>query len=246
MFQPASLKGSSPTPIDKTIRNRYLILDIIIIILSFFPGVIIEYYYFIFFLNQQYFWICLLLFPLNFVIFYYVLQLSAVLISRLFLTICNLIYSPKKGIFKRSSQDKNYFFWNIRNIIKKWPLFLLASNPFPWLKSKFILRFFGVKIGKNSICDNAWISSEFVEIGDNVIIGMSSTILTFGIEQKNFILKKISISDNVLIGAKSVIMPGTIINKGVKLSAHTYTNYNQILEENSIYKGHPAKRKENV
>ena len=70
---------------------------------------------------------------------------------------------------------------------------------------------------------------------------MGSTILTFGIEQDKFILRKIIVENDVLIGAKCVLMPGTVIKKGAKLSAHSYTNYDAILEENVIYKGHPAK-----
>ena len=102
-----------------------------------------------------------------------------------------------------------------------------------------------MKIGKKGIYDNSWISSEFVSIGKNVIIGMGSTLLSFGIEQDKFILNEITIEDDVLIGAKCVLLPGTHIKRNAKLSAHSYTNFNDILEENSIYMGHPAKLKEN-
>ena len=119
----------------------------------------------------------------------------------------------------------------------------MASNPFPWFKNRFTLRFFGVKIGRRTICDNSWISPEFVSIGKNVIIGMNSSVLSFGIEQDNFILKKVSVENNVVIGAKCVLLPGTLMKQNASLSAHSYTNHNAILEENSIYKGHPAKLK---
>lgn len=129
-------------------------------------------------------------------------------------------------------------------MIKKWPLFVTATHPFPWLKNRFTLRFFGVKIGKNCICDNGWISSEFIRIGDNVIIGMGSTILSFGIEQNKFILKKIIIESNVTIGAKCVLLPGSKIEKNVKLNALSYTSPDAHLLKNKIYKGKPAKIKE--
>jgi len=77
-----------------------------------------------------------------------------------------------------------------------------------------------------------------------VIIGMGSTILTFGIEQDIFFLKRIIIEDNVLIGAKCVLLPGTIIRRNVKLSAHSYTRVDDVLKENLIYVGHPATIKE--
>ena len=243
MFQPASLKGDSPTPIDERIRRKYFILYLVIIILSFIPCSLFEYFYFISLWKEQFYIIFLLLLPFNIFILIYILQLSAILFSSLFLTLIKIIYSPKEGVFRRNIEDKDYLYWNLRNIVKKWPLFITASNPFPWLKNRFTLRFFGVKIGKKCICDNAWISSEFVTIGKNVIIGMNSTVITFGIEQDNFILKQIIIEDNALIGAKCVLLPGTLIKKNTKLSTHSYTNYDDILEESLIYAGHPAKLK---
>jgi acetyltransferase-like isoleucine patch superfamily enzyme len=243
MFQPASLKGDSPTPIDERIRRKYFILYLIIIILSFIPCSLFEYFYIRLLWKERFQMLFFLLIPFNIFILIYLLQLSAILFSFLFLTLIKTIYPPKEGIFRRSIEDKDYVYWNLRNMVKKWSLFIAASNPFPWLKNRFILRFFGVKIGRKCICDNSWISSEFVRIGKNVIIGMNSTIITFGIEQDNFILKKIVIEDNVLIGAKCVLLPGTLIKRNAKLSTHSYTNYDDVLEENLIYSGHPAKLK---
>ncbi|MFX1409169.1 MAG: acyltransferase [Promethearchaeota archaeon] len=242
MFQPASLKGDSPTPIDEGIRKKYFLLYLVIIILSFIPCSFFEYYY-IKILWKEFQILFFLLLPFNILILIYILQLSAILFSMLFLTLLKIIYPPKEGLFKRNIKEKDYLYWNLRNIVKKWPLFIAASNPFPWLKNRFTLRFFGVKIGKNCICDNSWISSEFVKIGKNVIIGMGSAILSFGIEQDYFILKKIVVEDGALIGAKCVLLPGTYIKNNAKLSAHSYTNFDDILEENLIYAGHPAKLK---
>jgi len=244
MFQPASLKGESPVPIDEKIRNKYLIIYLIIIILSFIPCSLFEYIYVLYLWNEGFHLLFFLFLPFNFLILIYILQISAILFSVLFLTIINLLFPPKEGIFSRDVRDKNYLFWNLRNLSKKWPLFISASNPFPWLKNRFTLRFFGVRIGKKTICDTCWISSEFVNIGNNVIIGMGSTLLSFGIEQDKFILKRIQVEDNVLIGAKCVLLPGTIIKKDSKLSAHSYTKFDDILKDNSIYSGHPAKIKE--
>ncbi|MFX1326410.1 MAG: acyltransferase, partial [Promethearchaeota archaeon] len=241
MFQPASLKGESPSPIDERLRNKYLILYLIVILLSFIPCSLFEYIYIVFLWDTQFHVLFFLLLPFNFLILIYILQFSAILFSVLFLTLIKLIFPPMEGIFSRNLDDKNYVYWNIRNLVKKWPLFVAVTNPFPWLKNRFTLRFFGVKIGKKAICDNCWISSEFVTIGEKVIIGMGSTLLSFGIEQDKFILKRILIGDNVLIGAKCVLLPGTNIKNNTKLSAHSYTNFNDILAEDSIYGGHPAK-----
>ncbi len=243
MFQPASLKLDSPTPIDERLRNRYIFIYLIVIILSFFPVSLFEYCYIIYFRGGGLIWIFFLLLPLNIVLSIYILQLGAILISALILNISKIIYFPKEGIFQRDINDKNYRYWNLRNIIKKWPLFIMASHPFPWLKNRFTLRWFGVRIGKGTICDNCWISSEFIEIGNNVIIGMGTTILSFGIKQEKFIIKKIIIKNDALIGAKCVLLPGTIVEKKAKLGALSYTKYNSVLQENSIYSGNPEKIK---
>ncbi len=241
MFQPASLKGDSPTPIDENVRKKFIPLYILIILLSFIPVSIMEYFIVLYLWRIQFYVIFILLFPLNLICMIYLLQFSAIVISFLILKMINLIHAPKEGIFERNVKDKEYYFWNMRNIVKKWALFVTASNPFPWLKNRFTLRFFGVRIGKHTLCDNTWISSEFVRIGKNVILGMNSTILTFGIEQDKFILKRILIEDEALIGAKCVLLPGTIVKKKAKLAAHSYSNYDFILEEDCLYGGHPAK-----
>ncbi|MFO8018913.1 MAG: DapH/DapD/GlmU-related protein [Promethearchaeia archaeon] len=243
MFQPASLKGDSPTPIDEKIRKKYLFIYFIIILMSLIPSVLFEYYYFILLWKPDLRIYFFLLSPLNIISVIYILQCSALIISKIALTLCNLLHYPKEGVFERNIKDKDYLFWNIRNIIKKWPLYISATNPFPWLKNRFTLRFFGVKIGKNCICDNAWISSEFIEVGNNVIIGMGSTILSFGMDHNKFFLRKITIEDNVTIGAKCVILPGAHLQENVKVSAHSYVNFEQNLRENGIYKGHPVELK---
>ena len=48
-----------------------------------------------------------------------------------------------------------------------------------------------------------------------------------------------------MIGAKCVLLPGTRMEDSTKLSAHSYTSYDSILEEGKIYLGHPAKLKRN-
>ncbi|MCK4286963.1 MAG: hypothetical protein KAX18_12205, partial [Candidatus Lokiarchaeota archaeon] len=124
MFQPASLKGDSPTPIDERIRNKYVIIYLIIIILSFIPCSIFEYVYIIYLWKEGFYLLFFLLLPFNFIIFIYLLQLSAILFSLLSLTIIKLIYFPKEGSFSRDVKDKNYLSWNLRNISKKWALFI--------------------------------------------------------------------------------------------------------------------------
>ncbi|MHA1726147.1 MAG: acyltransferase [Promethearchaeota archaeon] len=161
------------------------------------------------------------------------------------LKLINLIHIPREGIFKRDLSNPDYYFWNLRNLIKKWPLLVMASNPFPWCKNRFTLRFFGTSIGKHCLCDNCWISSELVSIGNNVIIGTGTVIISHTVESDMLILKRTRIENNVLIGAKCILMPGTLMKEGAKLSAHSFTLRDQVLEKDLIYHAHPARLKAN-
>ena len=244
MFQPASLKGDSPTPVDERVRTKWAFLYYLIILLSFLPCSLLEYWYVQVLWRPGSYGLFFLLLPLNAFVLIHLLQVSAILIARIFLSLVNLLHAPREGTFKRDPADKDYLFWNVRNLVKKWPLFITASNPFPWWRNRFTLRFFGVKIGPRCICDNSWISSEFVQIGKDVILGMGSCVLSFGIEQDKLILKQIVIEDGALIGAKCVLMPGSRMEKEAKLSAHSYVGHDQVLEQGLIYKGHPAEKME--
>ena len=87
MFQPASLKGDSPTPVDERLRIRSLPIYFLIITLSFIPLILIEYTYISIFWRENLYLLFWFLIPLNLIISFYTLQLSAILISFLILNI---------------------------------------------------------------------------------------------------------------------------------------------------------------
>ena len=128
-----------------------------------------------------------------------------------------MVFKPKEGIFKRDPNDKHYLFWNLRNIIKKWPLFISASNPFPWLKNRFILRFFGVKIGKSVVLYEGYIDPEFIEIGNDTMTSLHVCIFSHLIYHDKVIIKKVKIGKKCIIGPHTIISPGTIIKDGTIL-----------------------------
>ena len=69
MFQPASLKGDSPTPIDERIRKKFLVLYIVIIILSLIPASLLEFWYIRLFWSETNFWIFFIALPFNVFLF---------------------------------------------------------------------------------------------------------------------------------------------------------------------------------
>ena len=79
-----------------------------------------------------------------------------------------------------------------------------------------------MKIGKDGINRDVWITPEFVEIGDNVVIGYATSILSNVIEADKLIIKKIVISDNVMIGANVTLFPGVKIEQNSIITAGSY------------------------
>ena len=105
MFQPASLKGDSPTPLDERLRRKYLIIYSIIISFSFIPCILFEYAYLTIFWKEGLYLIFFLLSPLNIIVLIYLLQFSAILISVLILTLINIIFL--RNILKNGEIDSD-------------------------------------------------------------------------------------------------------------------------------------------
>lgn len=180
-------------------------------------------------------------FPFIFFMDILILILSSILTAKIFLAFINLIHKPKEGIFKRSKKDKDYCYWSLRSVVKKWPFWLARQLNLPLLET-FAFKILGVKTSFSNSLYEGWIDCEFVDIGKNVRIGQGSLILSNMIVRDNLIIKRVIIKDNVIIGAHSVILPGTIIEYDTILDAISMTTVNQHLENGSIYRGVPAKK----
>ncbi len=169
------------------------------------------------------------------------LVLSSTIVAKIFIIFINLLHKPKEGVFFRSKNDKDYCYWSLRAVVKKWPIWLARQLSLPILET-LVFKFLGVKTSFSNSLYEGWIDCEFVEFGKNVKIGQGSLIVSNIIIKDKLIIKKINIKDNVIIGAHAVILPGTIIESNTIVDAISMTNINQHLEGNSIYRGSPAEK----
>ena len=107
-----------------------------------------------------------------------------------------------------------------------------------------LLRITGMKIGKNTAIGlDAMFDvffPELIEIGDNTIIGYSSTILAHEFLIKELRTGKVKIGSNVMLGANSTVLAGIEICDNVTVSACSLVNKN--LEKKGLYGGVPAKK----
>lgn len=193
--------------------------------------------------TKGYFYVFILILPFEVFLSYFLIVFTALFISKLFLILVNLIYKPREGIFKREKSNKDYFFWSLRAVIKKWPIWLSNLIPSSVLIN-LLLTVFGIKTSFSNSINNANIDTEFIEIGNNTIIGKGSFIKSSMVFGEYLILRKITIEDGVIIAPHSYIAPGTIIRENTTLNTLSVTKLNQHLEKDSIYSGYPAKKVE--
>ncbi len=233
---PSSLR-EGPRTTNTLAKKRYTIIYIIIMILSAQPAIIWFWFYWtIFSLEDVIFYI---IFPVSFLIGVLILILSSVIIAKIFLIFTNLLHKPIEGVYSRNSDDKDYCYWSLRSIIKKWPIWLIRQLSIPFFEI-LAYKIFGVKTSFSNALDNAWVDCEFIELGKNIRVGQGSIIMSNLIINDKIIIKKVRIGNNVIIGAHALILPGTIIEDNSIVDSNGLTLINQRLEPDSIYSGNPA------
>ncbi|MBY8991739.1 MAG: hypothetical protein KGD58_13405 [Candidatus Lokiarchaeota archaeon] len=246
MSVPSSLKVGPNTTLTLA-KKRYLIFYILLIWISIFT-------------IQFEFWLLWDIYNIGYeynVHFYlflplmvFVMYLSAIFVSLIFaklmLTIVNFIHKPREGIFLRHSSDKDYRYWSIRSVIKKWPLWISHKFPFPFMNN-ICLKIFGVRTKFSNSLFEGFVDTEFLDFGKNVVIGQSAIVQSAVIVGNLFIMRKTILEENAVVGAHSIIMPGTHMKKDSILAGSSLTTVGQELEEGWIYLGAPAKKfKKNV
>lgn len=238
MSIPSSVR-EGPRTTNTLAKKRYLIIYLILITLSAQPA-IIWLWFFWQLLPQTDMWF-FSLFPIFFIIDVIILIFSSIITAKVFLIFINLIRKPREGVFEMNRKNKDYCYWSLRAVVRKWPTWLARQLNVP-LFEMIALKVLGIKTPFSSSLNEGWVDCEFVEIGKNVRIGQGSVIMSNILIQNKLIIKKVVILDNVIIGVHSVVSPGTVIESNTILDSISMTSINQQLESNSIYSGIPAKK----
>ncbi|WP_371806598.1 DapH/DapD/GlmU-related protein [Candidatus Lokiarchaeum ossiferum] len=183
-----------------------------------------------------------LILPIFIFLIYFIFFVSVVLWSALILKIVNLIHTPKEGIFPRDNKNRDYKFWSLRAVIKKFPLWVCHNvGPFPWT-DVFAMKVFGNHVTYKSPVFDAWVDAEFMDIGRGTTIGQGVVIMTSMITTDFLIIKRVKIGKNAVIGAHSVISPGTKIGDNAIIGALSATEIDQEIENDFVYMGNPARK----
>jgi carbonic anhydrase/acetyltransferase-like protein (isoleucine patch superfamily) len=177
---------------------------------------------------------------------YLTLIITSLIFAKILLVIVNLVHAPREGVFLRHHSDKDFRYWSIRSIIKKWPLWLSHKFPFPFMNN-ICLKLFDIQTKYSNSLFEGYVDTEFINFGKNVVVGQGAVVQSAVIVGNLFIMRKTIIDDNVVIGAHSIVMPGTKMKKNSILAGNSLTTVGQVLEEGWVYLGAPAKKyKKNV
>lgn len=184
-------------------------------------------------------WISPIVFlPVALFFMFFIFIFSCVILSKLFLTLINLIHKPREGIFVAEKGNKDFEFWCLRTELKKLAIWLLRNCPLPWM-DVIALRWFGLRIDSSSHLNDAWCDLEFVNFGRKVMVGQGAVVMSSMVVGKYLIIKKVIFDDYVVVGGQSVIAPGTIVGKDSVTGALGMSNYGQVLESGWVYFGMP-------
>lgn len=228
-------------PFNHTIllRRRYLFFYFFIMWGSFLPIVLEFWLYWQVswdYVRPIHFYIYI---PLLFFIMYVTHAFTAMLLGKFLITIINKIHPPREGVFLRDISDKDFRYWVIRNVIKRYPFWVAHKFPFPFLDN-VCFKLFGVKTKIHNSLFEGWVDTEFLEFGKNVVIGQGAIIQSALLVGNLLIVRKTVIDDDVRIGAHAVVMPGTHIGDKCALATASTTTVGQELESGYIYLGVPA------
>ncbi len=241
---PSSLKVGPNTTLVLA-KKRYLLIYIFLIWISIF-SIQFEFWLFWAVYEIEKFVHFYLFLPLLVFVMYLTSIFISLIFAKFFLVIVNLIHKPREGVFLRHHSDKDYRYWSLRSVIKKWPLWISHKFPFPFMNN-ICLRMFGVKTKYSNSLFEGFVDTEFLHFGKHVVIGQSAIIQSAVIVGNLFIIRKTIVEDNAVVGAHSILMPGTHMKKDSILAGSSMTTVGQELEEGWVYLGAPAKKyKKNV
>jgi acetyltransferase-like isoleucine patch superfamily enzyme len=238
MSIPASLR-EGPRTTNTLAKKHYIIIYLLIITLGAQPTLYCYWFYWkMFYIVGTVFYV---FFPLFFLLGIVLMIVFSAIISKIFLLIANLFHKPKQDIFEFHKKNKDYRYWSLRSVIKKWPIWLARQLSIPFFEI-LIYKILGIKTAFSASLHDAWVDCEFIKIGKNSKIGQGTIIMSNIIVKNKLIIKEVNIGNNVIIGAHSLILPGTIIEDNAIVECNSITMINQHLEKNLVFGGKPVNK----
>lgn len=144
-----------------------------------------------------------------------------------------------EGNFESMNVPKWYFHNGLHYLARytylEWTLLSPLANAY--------YRMLGMKIGKNCLINSSSISDPcMIELGDNVTIGGSATIMGHYAGKDYLNIKKVVFKNGASIGAKAIVLAGVTVGENSTVLPNSYVPPNTVIPNNEIWGGVPAKK----
>jgi acetyltransferase-like isoleucine patch superfamily enzyme len=218
-----------------------VILQIILHSLSFLMPCAFILTFFQSAMGSNYFHWRILLFFIDIMAYWGLYLISSLLFGKLTLIVLKLFHEPRQGIFEASFKNRDYYFFCLRVSVKKFVFWIWNNFCFPWV-TNFAFKVCEMRADFKSTLFDGWSDVEFMEFGENIMLGQGAVVSSSIIIGNHLLIKKVIIGDHVVLGGNCIVAPGTIIGKSTTLGVWAITHINQVLEPGWIYVGRPARK----
>lgn len=147
---------------------------------------------------------------------------------------------PSGNIKPGSAEEHTAFVYMLHYILLFNPLIFSRLLPYPLLG--LLLRVLGAKMGKNSFCSGLMMDPQFIQIGNNSLIGNDAMLIAHVIEGDVLAYEPIVIGNNVTIGARAIIMAGVTIEDGAIVGVQSVVSKGCHIRREETWVGCPARR----
>ena len=138
-----------------------------------------------------------------------------------------------------SAEENTAFVYMLHYILLFNPLIFSRLLPYPVLG--ILLRALGAKIGKNSFCSGLMMDPQFVQVGNDSLVGNDAMLIAHVIEGDVLAYEPIVIGDNVTIGARAIIMAGVTVEDGAIVGVQSVVVKGSHIKREETWVGCPAR-----
>ena len=166
----------------------------------------------------------------------FALYFYAILIFRLFLR----AFPLRAGeIAEGSQQEFVYHVYVLFFLMLFYPIMRSGFVPAPFMRLFYLG--IGAKLGTNTYSQGIIHDPQFVEIGDNSVIGQYALLIPHVIEGRRLAHYPIRMGHNVTIGAGATVLAGVVVGDGAIVSTGAVVTKGTLIGDGEIWGGVPAR-----
>ncbi|MBX3685133.1 MAG: acyltransferase [Rhodocyclaceae bacterium] len=146
---------------------------------------------------------------------------------------------PTGEIPRHGVGEDRAFLYTLHYLMLFNPLIFSRTMPVPLMR--LVLQALGAKFGRNAYSSGIVMDPQFVQVGDDSIIGNSAMIIPHVIEGEKLAFHPVLIGKRVTIGARAIIMADVTIEDDATVAIQSVVRKGTRIGAGEIWAGTPAK-----